>query len=120
MKTVYVLKCDTDGTMRSIPEPFGVALTKEEDAKRFATDFKNYGYKQSYEKLTIYKSLENALNKIEEDEININEIIENEKAKDLKFAAYWNKCEKMKRSFWGRILLKIDRKISYIFYKEEK
>lgn len=76
MKTVYVLKCDTDGTMRSIPEPFGVALTKEEDAKRFATDFKNYGYKQSYEKLTIYKSLENALNKIEEDEININEIIE--------------------------------------------
>lgn len=26
MKTVYVLKCDTDGTMRSIPEPFGVAL----------------------------------------------------------------------------------------------
>jgi hypothetical protein len=76
MKIVYVLKCDTDGTMRSIPEPFGVALTKEEDAKRFATDFKNYGYKQSYEKLTIYKSLENALNKIEEDEININEIIE--------------------------------------------
>ena len=40
MKIVYVLKCDTDGTMRSIPEPFGVALTKEEDAKRFATDLR--------------------------------------------------------------------------------
>lgn len=61
MKEVYILKCDSDGTMRSIPEPFGVAVTNEEDAKRFATDFKNYGYKQSYEKIKIYETLEEAL-----------------------------------------------------------
>lgn len=53
MKKVYVLLSDGDGTMRSQDTPFGVAVTTEEEAKRFVKEG-NFGYTHSYEELYIF------------------------------------------------------------------
>jgi hypothetical protein len=63
MKEVYVLKADGDGTMRSIDESFGVAVTTEEEAKRFV-DEGGVGYTHSYEKLTIFDNKKDAIKHI--------------------------------------------------------
>ncbi len=52
---VYILLSDGDGTLRSIPEPFGVAVRTEEEAKRFVKEDK-VGYSQGYEKVRIFDS----------------------------------------------------------------
>ena len=56
MKNVYLLKCDADGTMRSIDKPFGYAVTTEDEAKKFVNSDKG-GYSNSYEKVTIIESI---------------------------------------------------------------
>ena len=56
---VFVLLCDSSGTTFSSDEPFGVAVTTEDEAKRFVADGK-FGYSQSYSKLTIFESSDEA------------------------------------------------------------
>ena len=62
MKYVYVLLCNSDGTMRSIGynEPFGVAVTSEEEAKRYVKEG-GVGYDHSYEKLAIFENKDEAI-----------------------------------------------------------
>ena len=57
---VYVLLADGDGTMRSIDEPFGVAVTSEEEAKRYVEE-KGIGFTHSYTKLTVFDNKDDAL-----------------------------------------------------------
>jgi len=57
---VYVLLADGDGTMRSSNEPFGVAVTTKEEAKRFIKDG-GVGYTHSYSKLTIFENKDEAI-----------------------------------------------------------
>lgn len=60
MKEVYVLMCDSDGTMHSIDRPFGVAVSSEDEAKRFVKEGK-FGYTHSYEKLFIFDNKDDAI-----------------------------------------------------------
>ena len=60
-KEIYILLADGDGTTRSIDTPFGVAVTSEEDAKRFCKE-SNIGYSRSYTKITVFDSLNDGLN----------------------------------------------------------
>lgn len=57
---VHVLLADSDGTMRSRDEPFGVAVTSEEEAKRFVADGK-VGYRHSYTKVRVFDNKDAAL-----------------------------------------------------------
>jgi len=61
MKEIFVLLSDGDGTMRSQDEPFGIAVTTENEAKRYVAE-KGVGYTHSYCKVTIFKDKEDALN----------------------------------------------------------
>ena len=60
MKDIYVLLADGDGTMRSSDTPFGVAVTSEEEAKKFIENG-GVGYTHSYKKLTVFDSTEDAI-----------------------------------------------------------
>ena len=60
MKEIYVLLADGDGTMRSGNEPFGVAVTTEEEAKRYVAE-KGVGYTHSYCKVTVFDNKDDAL-----------------------------------------------------------
>ncbi len=60
VKEIYLLTCDADGTMRSRNDSFGVAVTSQKEAEAFVNDH-NYGYSQSYEKIAIFESTEEAL-----------------------------------------------------------
>ena len=60
MQEVYVLLADGDGTMRSNDTPFGVAVTTEDEAKRFVAEGK-FGYSHSYEKVKIFETKDEAL-----------------------------------------------------------
>ena len=53
MKEVFLLLSDGDGTTRSVDKSFGVAVTTEDEAKRFVEEGK-FGYTHSYEKLVIF------------------------------------------------------------------
>lgn len=57
---VFVLLTDSDGTLRSHDEPFGVAVTTEEEAKRFVKDG-GVGYTHSYAKLVVFDNKDDAL-----------------------------------------------------------
>ncbi len=60
MKTIYLLLSDSDGTTSSLDRPFGVAVTTEEEAKRFVKEA-NFGYTHSYEKITIFDNKDDAI-----------------------------------------------------------
>ena len=62
MKYVYVLLCNSDGTMRSIGyyKPFGVCVTSEEEAKKYVKEG-GIGYEHSYEKLAIFETKDEAI-----------------------------------------------------------
>lgn len=60
MQEVFVLLVDDSGTMRSKPEPFGVAVTSEAEAKAFAAN-KSFGYGVAYERVKIFDSTAEAL-----------------------------------------------------------
>jgi hypothetical protein len=60
MKEVFVLLSDGDGTMRSVDEPFGVAVSTEAEAKRFVKKG-NMGYSQSYQKLVVFDTFEEGI-----------------------------------------------------------
>ena len=56
---VFVLLSDGDRTMRSVPEPFGVAVTSEAEAQRFVAesgDPANY----SYQRLRLFEDYDDA------------------------------------------------------------
>ena len=58
---IFVLLTDGDGTIRSIEEPFGVAVTTEKEAKRFVEE--GYvGYSQSYCKVKIFTNKDDVIN----------------------------------------------------------
>lgn len=57
MKYVWVLLADGDGTMRSVDEPWGVAVSTEEEAKRYAGKG-GVGYTHSYARLAVYDDYE--------------------------------------------------------------
>ena len=59
-KEVYVLLADRDGTMRSSDEPFGVAVTSEEEAIRYMSEG-GIGYSQSYTTITIFDNKDDAI-----------------------------------------------------------
>lgn len=63
MKEVYVLLADSDGTMRSYDEPFGVAVTTEEEAKRYVKEG-GIGYSQSYQKLIVFDNKDEVIKKL--------------------------------------------------------
>lgn len=54
-KDIYVLLADGDGTMHSQPEPFGVAVDTEDEAKRFVRMGK-VGYSHSYAKVRVFST----------------------------------------------------------------
>ena len=59
---VYVLLSDGDGTMHSIATPFGVAVTTEEEAKRFVKKAKEEGWwGPSYHKVRIFTDKDEAI-----------------------------------------------------------
>ena len=61
---VYVLLADGDRTMRSSPEPFGVAVTTVEEAKRFLKDSIKTESDQhfyGYAKLKVFTNKDDAL-----------------------------------------------------------
>lgn len=60
MKEIYLLLADGDGTMRSSDTPFGVAVTSEEEAKRFVAEGK-VGYSHSYQKLVVFDDKDDAI-----------------------------------------------------------
>jgi len=51
---------DDNGSTFSRDVPFGVAVTTEAEAKRFVEEG-NFGYSQSYEKLTIFDNKDKAI-----------------------------------------------------------
>jgi hypothetical protein len=57
---VYILLADGDGTMRSIDEPFGVAVRTEEEAKAFVANGK-VGYTHSYTKVRIFDKAQDGI-----------------------------------------------------------
>ena len=57
---VYVLMTDGDGTMRSIDEPFGVAVTSEAEAIKFVKNG-GIGYTHSYMKVRIFENKDDAI-----------------------------------------------------------
>ena len=59
MKEVFVLLADGDGTMRSKDEPWGAAVTTEEEAKRY-TEKGNIGFTHSYTKVKIFETYDEA------------------------------------------------------------
>lgn len=52
---------DSDGTLHSSDEPAGVAVTTEEEAKRFVRDG-GIGYSHSYEEVKIFNNKDDAVN----------------------------------------------------------
>lgn len=60
MKTIYLLKADPDGTMRSIDTPFGAAVTSKEEAELYVKEG-GVGYTHSYEELVVYDTKKEAL-----------------------------------------------------------
>ncbi len=57
IKEIFVLLADGDGTMRSIDEPWGAAVTTEAEAKRYA-EKGGIGYTHSYDKVKIFETYE--------------------------------------------------------------
>ena len=55
IKEIFVLLSDGDGTMRSIDEPWGAAVTTEAEAKRYVEEA-GIGYTHSYDKVKIFKT----------------------------------------------------------------
>jgi hypothetical protein len=64
-QTIYLLKTDSDGTMRSIPREIGIALTSESEAELFK-DRGACGYVNTYSKVLVYNTLEDAGIKLKE------------------------------------------------------
>jgi hypothetical protein len=60
---VYVLLADGDGTMKSSNEPFGVAVTSEDEAKRFVQEG-GVGYRHSYSKLVVFDNKDIAIDSV--------------------------------------------------------
>lgn len=58
---IYILMADSDGTLHSSDEPAGVAVTTEEEAKRFVRDG-GIGYSHSYEEVKIFNNKDDAVN----------------------------------------------------------
>lgn len=61
VQTVYVLMADGDGTMKSVDEPIGVAVTTLEEAKKYVSEG-GVGYSHSYQALRVFKSKDDAIN----------------------------------------------------------
>jgi len=59
-RVIFVLLADSDGTFRSSDEPFGVAVTTEEEAQRFVRDG-GVGYTHSYIKTIVFDNKDDAL-----------------------------------------------------------
>jgi len=57
LKKVYVLMSDGDMTLHSQPEPFGVAVTSEEEARKYAQTSEN----RDYQELAIFDDQELAV-----------------------------------------------------------
>lgn len=57
---VFVLLADSDGTMHSKDEPWGVAVTSEEEAQRYVRESK-MGYSRSYTRAGVFRTYEEAL-----------------------------------------------------------
>lgn len=56
---IFLLLADGDGTMHSIPEPFGVAVTSEEEAKKFVES--KFSYRDRYQKVTVFGTIQEAI-----------------------------------------------------------
>lgn len=50
---IFVLLADSDGTTRSVDAPIGIAVTSEDEAKRFVRDG-GVGYTHSYVKVLVF------------------------------------------------------------------
>jgi hypothetical protein len=57
----FLLLVDADGTMRSIPEPFGVAVKTQEEAERFKKEG-GVGYRHDYIKIRVFDNKDEAIN----------------------------------------------------------
>lgn len=60
---VFVLLQDGDQTMRSVPEPFGVAVTTEAEAKRYVEEGRNPSV-YSYQRLRVYTDYDEAVRSV--------------------------------------------------------
>lgn len=69
---VYVLLADGDGTMRSIDEPWGVAVTTEEEARRYVKRG-GIGYSHSYTKVRVFERYGDARKAIYPEALRLNE-----------------------------------------------
>ena len=59
-RDIFVLLADGDGTTHSQDTPFGVAVTTEEEAKRFVAKG-SFAYTHSYEKLRVFETFEEGI-----------------------------------------------------------
>ena len=57
---IFVLLADSDGTMHSKDEPWGVAVSSEEEAKRYVKE-SNIGYSRSYTRVGVFRTFEEAI-----------------------------------------------------------
>jgi len=57
---VFILKADGDGTTFSRDQPIGVAVTTEEEAKRYVSEG-GVGYTHSYEKVIVFANKDDGL-----------------------------------------------------------
>ena len=60
MTFVYLLMEDSDGTLGSIPEPWGAAVETEDEAKRYIA-LGGTGYPRWYQRIKIYQTFEEAM-----------------------------------------------------------
>lgn len=60
LKEVFVLLADSDGTLRSTAAPWGLAVTTEEEAKRYVKKG-GIGYTHSYIKIKVVDTYEDAI-----------------------------------------------------------
>ena len=59
-RKVYILMADGDGTTRSRPEPFGVAVNSKEEAERFVKEG-NVGWNQTYSEIKVFDNFESGV-----------------------------------------------------------
>ncbi len=62
-KDIYVLLADGDGTMRSVNEPFGVAVDSLDEAERYKKDG-GVGYSHSFTKVKLFSNKDDAIRDI--------------------------------------------------------
>lgn len=58
-KEIFVLLADGAGSMRSTEQPFGVAVSSEKEARKFAKS--EFSFSDNYQKVKVFKTCKEAI-----------------------------------------------------------